>query len=106
MAESFTPNNFTNGQQKEITIRGDIDLSSYTVTSVTFQQDGQPPIPWNYSDYHVQPDHTMAKVKVTASAQFSPILDPVSGTLTITLTGGGGEEDTLPVSGSVTVSPS
>jgi len=107
MAESFTPTNFTNGEHKEITISGDVDLSPYTVTSVMFQQDGQlASVSWNFWDYHVQPDPTMAKVKVTPTAQVRPTIDPVSGTLTITLSSGGGEEDTLPVSQPVTVSPS
>jgi hypothetical protein len=107
MAETFDPPNYTNGSKTPITIHGDADLSPYTlVKSVVFDQDGQPtPIPWDHADYHVdQGNHTRATLKSTASAHFGEKLDPASGTLTITLSSGGEEEDSdLPVSRRVTV---
>jgi hypothetical protein len=97
MPESFTPHRFQNGQHKEVTITGDVDLTPYHPDLVQFQQDGQPSsASWSYSGYHVQQNPTVAKMKVKASAVFGSKLDPATGALTITLTGGGKDVD-LPV---------
>jgi hypothetical protein len=105
MAESFEPRAFTGRQPTVITISGDTVLSGYSLISVEFLQEGQPaPIAWSYSDFQVnQGQPTRAMLKSTPSAHFGDEEDTVSGTLTITLSGGG-QEDILRVSEQVTVS--
>jgi hypothetical protein len=108
MAEHFDPKSFTNHVNKTITIHGDLDLSSYSLNSVVFDQDGQStPISWSSSDFHVDMGNKKnATLKSTPSAHFGDKFDPASGTLTITLSGGGKDKDSdLPISELVTVDP-
>jgi hypothetical protein len=107
MAESFVPKTFKNHNQTVIEISGDADLTGYTPNSVVFQQDGQPAVNWTWTDFHIpQGQPTRATLKVTPSAKVDEKLEPVSGTLTITLSGGGKEEDSLTVGPEdVTVTP-
>ena len=110
MAETLDPPNYKNGSKATITIHGDDDLRPYTlVKSVVFDQDElATPLPWDHSDYHVDPgNHKQATLKSTASARFGEKLDPASGTLTVTLSSGGEDVDgDLPVKRRVTVGQS
>jgi hypothetical protein len=104
MAESFEPTIFPARQPTVITISGDIDLTGYSLVSVEFLPQGQTtPIPWGFSEFQVnQGQPTRATLKSIPSAHFGVQGDPVSGTLTITLSGGS-PRDLLRISEKVTV---